>query len=404
MIRAALLAALLSCPAPAAALFDATEMDVIDISSRLEPEYFLHTTAFSYPLVWDDAWSASTAPAYRINGASLGCCDLLLLQELRFDKALPRGLAFKFRLFQDEDREHQYFHYRLELEQKLGLGFSASVFGEPTFHKEDSDIGLGLAYQPLPGLRAAARHTFVDFNFNTRGHTTQRYETYPATDELSLTAEPAEDWRVTATFMLDSPTRRLVPDENRTFSYRRTKADLTLLHSPPGRFSRRLSYGYDYEAKGDLFTPAGPGQTSATTKWAEHRLQAALEGALGGRDRIELGHRLIVRPALTDFTGSSEPGIIFRRWESQPYLRWRRDLKPWLVSELGSYFSLGEDRQLRTANGPSMYRTVAEALLGAGLDFVFGPSGRIGLYGTLDVDEPLSHPWDGGNVRAMFLF
>ena len=44
-----------------------------------------------------------------------------------------------------------------------------------------------------------------------------------------------------------------------------------------------------------------------------------------------------------------------------------------------------------------------EAKLGAGLDFSFGPSARIGLYATFQLDTP-SNPWGGGNVRAMFLF
>ncbi|MDD5630131.1 MAG: hypothetical protein PHU21_13775 [Elusimicrobia bacterium] len=405
MIRAALLAALLSCAAPAAALFDATEMETIDVSARLEPEYFQHTLAFSYPFVWDDAWSASTAPAYRVNGASLGCCELLLQQEVRFHRELPYGMSFRFRLLQDDDREHQYFHYLLELEKKLAGGLSASIFGEPTYHKEDSDVGFGLAYEPVPGLRASARHTFVDFNFNQRGHTTQRYETYPATDELGLSAKPSEDLKVAAAFMFDWPTRRLVPDDNRTFSYRRTRAELSVLHAPPGRWSRRLSYLYEYEHKGDLFVPVGANQTNVTTKWTEHRLQTALEGAWGGQDRLELGHRLILRPARTDFTDTANPGIKFGRWESEPYLRWRHDLKPWLVSELAGIFSLGEDRQVRTTPAAaSLYRTVAEAAMGFGLDFVFGPSGRIGIYGALDLDELAPHPWDGGNIRAMFLF
>jgi hypothetical protein len=401
--RAALLAALLSCAAPAAALFDSREMDVMDVSLRLEPEYYLHILAFSYPVVWDDAWSASTAPAYRVNGASLGCCELLLQQELRFDKALPKGLTFRFRLLQEEDREHQSFHYRLELEKKLGRGFSAGIFGEPTFHKEDSDIGFGLAYEPAPGLRASARHTFVDFNFNKRGHTTQRYKAYPATDEFSLAARPAPDWRVSASVRIDSPLIREVPDDSRTFSYRRTDAELSIVHSPPGRLSRRLSYGYEHERKGDLFSPAAAG-TSLDTRWQRHSLRACVDGELGSRDRLELGGRLLVRPGRTDYLGSSAPGYIHRRWEAQPYLRWRRDLKPWLVSELGGYASLGEDRGLRTENGASQFRTIAETSLGAGLDFVFGPSGRIGVYGTVDLDELAPHPFDGGNIRAMFLF
>ncbi len=243
----------------------------------------------------------------------------------------------------------------------------------------------------------------MDFNFNTRGRTTQRYQTYPATDEFSLSARPAPDWRVSASVMIDSPLVRDIPDDSRTFSYRRTDAELSLVHAPPGRFSRRLSYGYEYERKADSYSPAAAG-TSLDTRWQRHSLRASVDGELGSRDRLELGGRLMVRPGRTDYLGSSTPGYIHRRWEAEPYLRWRRTLKPWLVCDLSGYAALGEDRQLRTQNGESLLRTVAEASLGAGLDFVFGPSGRIGVYGTLDLDELAPHPFDGGNIRAMFLF
>ena len=45
-----------------------------------------------------------------------------------------------------------------------------------------------------------------------------------------------------------------------------------------------------------------------------------------------------------------------------------------------------------------------EAKLGLGWDFIYGPDARIGLYGTFDIDDAGNHLWDGGNVRAMFLF
>ena len=405
-MRSLLLGALLLCAAPARALFDATEMDVIDVEPKLDTEYFLHTLVFSYPGAWDQLWDAasSTTPAYRINAASLDCCSLLLQQDLRLRKVLTRGLDFKFRLLQDEDKEHQFFHYQLELEQKLGLGFSASLFGEPTFRKEDSDIGFGLAYAPSADLRASARHTFVDFNFNKRGSTTQRYETTPATDEVSLEARAGPEWRAAAYLMVDSPLRRDVPDENRTFSYRRTDVDLSLSHEPAGRWSRRLSYGYEFEAKGDLFDPAPAGKVSVAARKQMHRVLLAAAGALGERGRLELGHQLILRAARADYAQSPDAGIFYRRWEAQPYARWRQDLKPWLTSELAGFLSFGENRQRGANTAPSFFHTVVEATLGAGCDFVFSPSGRIGVYGTFDLDAIASHFWDGGNVRAMFLF
>jgi hypothetical protein len=398
-----LIVLILLAAVPAAALFTSREMERIDHEPLFDSEYFLDTLSFSYPQDWDDLWHASTAPAYRINGASLDCCDLMLQQELRLDKRLDRGLSFKFRLLQDENKEYRDFHYRIELEQRLGLGFSAAVFGEPTFRKEDSDIGFGLAHE-RPGLwRAALRHSFVDFNFNKRGSTSQNYQTYPATDELLLDLKPAEAWTASAYLEIDSPLRRNVPDENRVFSYRRTTVDASLRHSPADKFSSRLSYGYQFEAKGDLYAPTPAGRTSTSARRQVHRVRAAVEGRLTDRDRLEAGHLLLLRAARADDADDGSLGVFYRRWEAQPYARWRRDVRPWLTTELASFLSFGEDRRRGAARAASLYHTVAEIKLGAGTDFVFGPSGRIGLYGTFDLDSP-GHPWDGGNIRAMVLF
>ncbi|OIO10656.1 MAG: hypothetical protein AUJ52_03600 [Elusimicrobia bacterium CG1_02_63_36] len=67
--------------------------------------------------------------------------------------------------------------------------------------------------------------------------------------------------------------------------------------------------------------------------------------------------------------------------------------------------STRENRRIRpSGGGPDDLQTLAEAKWGLGVDFLFGPSGRIGVYGTFDLDDADSHPWDGGNLRAMFLF
>ena len=378
-------------------------MDRIDVEPLFDSEYFVDLLSFSTPAVWDDIWSASTAPAYRVNSASLDCCDLMLQQEFRFRKQLPHGLAFKFRLFQNEEKERQDFFYQMELEKKLGRGVSVSLFGEPTYRKEDSDIGFGLAYEPVPAFKASARRTFVDFNFNQRGSTTQRYAAKPATDELALELTPGDGWKATAALMLDHPLRREIPDDARTFSYRRTNLALGLRQDLADRWSRWLSYSYDFEAKGDLYNPASASKTSVTSRRQVHRVAAAVEGALSPRDRLEAGQGFLLRAARSDYANAPDEGLFYRRWEAQPYARWRRELKPWLVSELAGFLAFGEKRQRGANKGGTLYNGLAEAKLGAGADFVFGPSGRIGVYGTFDLDTP-GKPWDGGAIRAMFLF
>ncbi len=401
MPRPVLILALLAWLAcPARAVFLKSQMERIDHEPLFDSEYFLDLLSFSYPASWEEDWKASTGPAYRINGASLDCCDLLLQQELKFRKSLSEGLSFRFRLVQQEDKDRQDLHHWLELDQRLGMGFSAQAFGEPAFRKEDADIGFGLAWQG-GGLRAGARRNFVDFNFNERGSTNQRYSLKPQTDELSLEFAPGEH-RLEASLELDHPLRREVPAENRVFSFRRTTLSLGWRQAPAGGWARSLRYGYEFQKKGDLFNP-DPSIASLESRRQVHRLLASAEGSLGPRDRLEAGGLFLSRAARADNAHDSSAGFFHRRWELEPYARWRRKARDWLETELAGFLALGENRQRSASGGPSLYEGVVEAKLGAGLEFLFGASGRIGLYGNFDLDRP-DKTWDGGSVRALFLF
>ncbi|MBI4059920.1 MAG: hypothetical protein HY403_00665, partial [Elusimicrobia bacterium] len=97
-------------------------------------------------------------------------------------------------------------------------------------------------------------------------------------------------------------------------------------------------------------------------------------------------------------------GTLYRRWEIQPYLRWRRALGARLTSELSPSLSLGENRARHPGGGaPDRLEIVGEAKLGAALEFGFGKAGRVALGGVFDLDTP-GKPWDGGSAMALFLF
>ncbi|MBI4249461.1 MAG: hypothetical protein HY611_08150 [Elusimicrobia bacterium] len=386
---------------PAHAVFVKSEMDRIDHEPSFDSEYFSDLQGFAYPFEWQDVWRSTDAPAYRINGASLDCCDLLLQQDLRFRRRLTDWLAFGFRLEQQEDKERRYLQHRVEFESRIFGGLSAAVFGEPTSRKEDADIGFGLAFENR-GFRAELRQNFVDFNFNARGSTTQRYSRKPLTNEFSL-ALTAGKHACRAAVELDHPLRREVPAENRSFSYRRTRAAAEWRWEHPGGASRRLEYSYEFQRKGDRFTP-DPSAASLDSLRHVHRAAVAVEGSWGERDRIEAGAAFLLRAARADDPWQPAAGIAYRRWEAQPYARWRRTLRPWAVTELAGFLSAGENRTRYPGGAaPGKIRRIIEAKLGAGIDFLFGPAGRIGLYGAFDLDE-MARPWDGGNIRAMFLF
>lgn len=398
MKRFLLAVALICLAVPGRAAFVRSVMDRVDTEPLFDSEYFHDLLAFSWPRAWDDPWAASSG-GVRINGASLDCCDLYLDQNLFFRRGLTPSLEFRFRYTELSDKDRQETHHWLELEQSLGGGWSAELFGEPTYRKEDADIGLGLRWR-RGGWEARARRTNVDFNFNGRGSTTQRYSLKPYTDELSARV-PAGAWMLRLAADLDEPTRREIPDDRRAFFYRRVRAAASL--GTEEGWAPRARYSYEAQVKTNTVAPGGAG-FSEEARRRVHELSVSARVRRGGKDEFEPGTAVLLRSARSDLPATPSGETLYRRWEVQPYVRWRRDLSPRLASELSPSFSLGENRLRRPGGGgPERYEVVAEAKLGAALELKFGSAGRLSLGGAFDLDKP-GKAWDGGRVLAMFLF
>lgn len=388
-------------PAPASALFSAKELERVDTEPFLDYEYFSDLQAFSYPMEWDLAWRASTM-SYRASGASLDCCDLLWSQELLTRFQLADTLAFSVRLAQQEDKERRDLHYLLEFEKKLPWGLTAWVFGEPTYDKKDADAGLGLGCALSKGLQLSYRRTAADFPFNRKAGDPQRYSRQPFTDEFRVDADFARG-RLSLQVELDQPLRREFWNESRSYSYRRTTGRASY-QGPVLGVTGRLGYTYEYQHEGDYLSP-DPGTRSVDYRRRTHTLLAAVLADLGARDSLEAGHNLILRDARNDNPHDPDAGIMYRRWEAEPYARWRHRASDLVTTELAAFLSLGEYRKRYPAHLiPSVFDPIIQAKLGTGLDFTFGPRGRVGLYGAFDLDGAATHPWDGGSIRAMFVF
>ncbi|MEK7388366.1 MAG: hypothetical protein AAB036_01570 [Elusimicrobiota bacterium] len=383
---------------PGRAVFVRSVMDRVDTEPLYDSEYFLDLRSFAWPRAWDDPWAASSG-GYRVNGASLDCCDLYLDQSLIFTRRLASGFEFRFRFAELSDKDRQETHHWLELEQPLGGGWSVELFGEPTYRKEDSDIGLGLRFR-RGDWQARVRRAAVDWNFNGRGSTTQRYSLKPYTDELSLAAA-AGAWSLRLAAELDEATRREIPDERRSFFYRRARAWASL-GSDDG-WAPLAKYSYETQIKTNTVSPGGAGRSEEAQR-AVHEASFSARVRPNADDEFEPGAALLVRSARMDLPGASSGGALYRRWELQPYVRWRRSLSARLAYELSPSLSLGENRLRHPGDGASeRYETITEAKLGAALEVSFGTAGRISLGGVLDLDNP-AKAWDGGNILAMFLF
>ena len=400
MRRLLLAAAVLLIAAPGRAVFVRSEMDALDTEPLFDSEYFLDLLSFREPLQWRWAWTGS-AKGYRINGASLDRSDLYLEQEVKLPQRLNDWSAFEYRLEHRGDKDLVELHQWVAFEFGPWSGFSAGLFGEPTFDKQDADIGLRLRQTAGPATLGAAV-LFPDFNFNDRGKTAEAYARKPVTYSGGVSWD-APAGRVSAAVELDMPLIREVPASGRLYGYRRTRASVAWERPSAGEGPGwRTAYSYEFKKEEDRFQPATASNMAVHRK--VHVLEAALEGPWGERDSLEGGALYMVRGGLTDAFSPGQKDARHKRWELQPYGRWRRTLRPWAVSEAAVFLSGGEDRRIFPGVGPDKRDTVTEAKLGLGMDFLPSKSGRIGFYGTFDLDDAGRHIWDGGNVRAMFLF
>lgn len=398
MRRVLLAAGFLLLGLPGRATFVRSVMDRVDTEPLFDSEYFLDLRSFAWPRAWDDPWAASSG-GYRVNGASLDCCDLYLDQTFLFTRRLTRGLEFRFRFAEQSAKDRQEAHHWLEFEKDLGGGWSVELFGEPTYRKEDADMGAGLRFR-RGGWEARARRTAVDWNFNGRGSTTQRYSLKPYTDELSVRV-PVGAWSARLAAELDEATRREVPEERRSFFYRRARAEASL--STEDGWEPLARYSFESQVKANTAAP-GAAVVSEEARRRVHEISASARVRPSVDDELEPGVALLVRAARLDLSAAPSAETFYRRWEFQPYLRWRRTLNGRLTSELAPSFSFGENRIRHPGGGPpERYETLAQAKLGAALEFAFGTAGRVSVGGVLDLDEP-GKAWDGGNVRAMFMF
>ena len=394
-MRPALAALVLLLALPARATFVRQLMDRADTEPLFDSEYFLDLRAFSDPRAWRDAWAASTG-GYRVNAASLDCCDLLLDQGLLFSRRLTPRLEFRFRYTDWGDKERQETHHWLELETALGRGWSVELFGEPSFRKEDADIGLGVRWR-RDGRQFRWRRNAVDFNFNSRGSTSQRYSLKPWTDELLLESAFAPGTaRVWAE--LDAPTRRDDPAARRSFFYRREVFGAAWESDAGPR--PRLAYSYERQERLDRYATSALG-TSTDARRRAHQAEGTLRLDLDDRTELEPGLAVLRRSVRADDPFSPSSGLTRERWEVHAWTRWRRELGSVLTGELSPFAALGE----RSVRGPwSLSReTLVELKLVGGLEWRFAAAGRIGVNANFDLDAP-GKPWDGGNVRAMFLF
>ncbi|PCI36895.1 MAG: hypothetical protein COB53_08095 [Elusimicrobia bacterium] len=389
--------------APVYAVFDDSEPDRIDAEIHFDREYFLDLRSFSAPMQWEREFSQYEGAKYFINGSSLDCCDLLIDQRLQFGKTLTDRISFAYTLDHLGTKDGESLFNWVAFDFKLGGGLTAGIFGEPKFAKQDADIGFKLAYEPIPDWYFAARVNAVDFNFNQRGVITQSYARKPATFDFNAVYSPGDD-SFSASAEFDTPLIRLYPDEGRTYRYRKTSFVLQWQRYASDDWSWKLDYGYEFKREAEDFVPDAAGDSQDHHRRV-HRLGAAFETALSHRDRLEAGMGFFVRGGRSDFKNQIAKSSRRKRWEWGPHARWRRTLNDWSVSELAFFLSTGENRRSRfAATTAEELETLIEAKIGTGIDLLFGPSAKIGIYATFDIDELTSNHWDGGSIRAMFLF
>jgi len=389
---------------PAAALFNDDELSALDTEVLFDSEYFVDLRSFAYPAEWQDLWRGGGV-GYRVNSASLDANDLFIEQDARLPKRLNDWFSFDYTVDHRGDKDVVRLHQWISLNFGPFRRATFSLFGEPKFAKENADIGLKVAYDLGKSASVFASLNAVDFSFNKRGRTTATYDKKPYTWLFGGKGRLGRDV-FAGSLEIDTPLIRNIPADNRIYKYRSVKL-AAMWRRPPqatGGWGWSGGYSYAFKRESDNFTPDPLSATQEFTRRV-HLWHAAADKDLSEKHRVETGLDAMVRDGETDFANNPNNSKKHKRWELMPYGRWRNKVKPWGIAEVAVFLAFGERRQTFDSSAAgSQWETLVEAKLGLGWDFIYGPAGRLGLYGTFDIDDAGNHLWDGGNIRAMFLF
>lgn len=277
------------------------ESQNFDSSQQIDSEYESDVVAYLKPLEWDPRYF-ERAIAFDFTLGSLS--NSIFLDQTRFkaSKRIFTQTDFRVTYFIQRDLDVDQSHLILELVHEplphAFPGFRISVYGEPSFLKRESDVGLALLFAPSDRHEIRVFNTWVDL-------VRDRHSSEP--DKFVEGYEPlsygfvgrcvgclGQDW-LEYYFRRESPTRWLFPQTDSEYTYQNlTVGGATRISFPGSTWMNNLRGQYSRKKEGTLpNSPASP--------VAERSLTRDLVEVLGSTEIPAggfLGSHAIVEPGL----------------------------------------------------------------------------------------------------------
>ncbi len=133
---------------------------------NLDAEYELDRFMQDVPWEWRDRFRSS-ATGIQAGGGSLNIRHFLIQQEAKIRMpVVTERLWFRFRDARLQGLERDDRDTRLEFEYRPASQLHLSLFGEPTFAKADTDVGLAARWGEFEGQSVRVEYLWPDFDTN----------------------------------------------------------------------------------------------------------------------------------------------------------------------------------------------------------------------------------------------
>lgn len=386
------------------AIFIPEQMEEIDREDQFDSEEFMDYLAFRFPKDWEERWRDSWQ-GFRTTVGSLDCCHFRIDQELKLRLPVTSRVAFRYNLLQQEDQDLEEFHQFLEFETRAVGPFYASVWGEPHFNKEEHDAGFALTYRKSIRRFLRLSYLYVDFDFNKRTNSANRYVDFPQTFRAEGEWHLPARWDLLFFFERDIPTLFNNAEEGLLYHYNRTQAKIDLRYD---RFLKNILGGllaYEHKREGEAFNTAELTVNDIDYQRNLWTVEGYYEREWGVWGKFTLGLQWIKRETDTEQPHSPQNENQFARTEWIPYLLYQKPWLSWLTPHLGYVFgNIARTREFPN-NPASDFDSFEPEHKGIWmLEFHPKESLRLILNANWDLDEIVNHPWDGGNAMLQATF
>jgi hypothetical protein len=358
----------------------------------IDSEYQSDKMTYELPLQWQYDW-LNESKIFQYSAGSLGPTRFSTRGRMRLRENLNESLYFQLSFLDYGDFETDRQSFVFEFGYRLQSWLSLAIYGQPSSFKSEDDIGLATEIQFSSTNTLRLFHTWVDFSHNKRNEGTDFYQSQPGSvGAVWRWWSSAEDQEyMELALRHDFNTQRVFVDTPRVYSFEGTFINwMQRKKLGPGDYLQwQLEASSSFE--GDtLNTDQG------VERWDTRRLSFLVQHqnddqwvSLYGIKKVHVhwessqGH-VIHNSLLPHF------------WV--PFYRSHKDglRHEWLVG-LETTWHRGQGSQ--ALRGINDFDRRFEHRFNLRYQLQINERAHLTVLGSLDLNDPIQSPWEGGNMQ-----